>query len=174
MGASAPCCSMSRSFQICFTLLGVQWAWQPPHPYLTDGPPIPTNPKRSFCFLPTPGRSLSVLPTVLGFSGSHLLISSPSLSSSSSRFPLAPPSLFPSLACWVSGGGRQWRTRLLWLLSQEMGAEPGRVEEWPRLSTLPWQLGSGSRPASLLFTGLFCSLPITFPRGCLILSFLSV
>lgn len=121
MGASAPCCFRSCSFQSGFMLLGVQRAWRPPHAYLTDRPPprIPTNPKRSCCFLPTPGRSLSVLPTVLGFSGSHLLISSPSLSSSSSRFPLAAPSLFPSLACWVSGGGRQWRTRLPWLLSQE-------------------------------------------------------
>lgn len=41
----------------------------------------------------------------------------------------------------------------------------------PRPSTLPWQLWPSPGPASLLFPGLFCSIPITFSRGCRILPF---
>lgn len=42
MGASAPCCFRSRSFESGFLLLGVQRAWRPPHAYLTDrASPLP-------------------------------------------------------------------------------------------------------------------------------------
>ena len=100
------------------------------------------------------------------------------LSSSSSRLPLATPGPFLSLGISVGDGHwRSYRLQLrcgwLCLLSWETGAEPRGVEERPRFSTLPWQPWSSPPPAFFLFTGLFCSVPITFSRGCLILSFLS-
>ena len=118
----------------------------------------------------------------LGFSCSHLLICFLSLSPNSFRFPLAAPSLFPSLglpgSVAVTGVGEHVDSgsRVAGSASSPWRPEPEPrgVKEWPHFSTLPWQPWSSLRPASLLFTGLFCSVPITFSCGCLILSFLSV
>lgn len=57
---------------------------------------LPPNPLRSSCPPPHSG-SVSILPTILRFSCSHLLISFLSLFSNSFRLPLAAPSLFLSL-----------------------------------------------------------------------------
>ena len=178
MGASAPCCFRSRSFQSGFMLLGVQRAWRPPHAYLTDRPPPPPpHPHQSqeVLLLPPHPRAVFVCPShrswVFWFTFTHLfsvaLLQFFQVPSGCSK-PLPVPGL---LGLW-RGQAMEDTFTLAPLPGDLSRARKSRG----MASFLHFALaaGSGSRPASLLFTGLFCSVPITFPRGCLILSFLSV
>lgn len=101
-------------------------AWAVPYPY-PERAPRPANPLRSSCPPPRSG-SVSVLPTSLRFSCSHLLISFRSLSNSF-RLPLAAPGLFVSLGLPGSPSGNR---RTCSARVAGFAASPRRPEAAPR------------------------------------------